>query len=89
MIALSQCPIGLKRSHSRALDPVDVKREHSNSAVSGSRSTTFLPPKDIILDICDFSLFRGLASDLCLCNRRCVHDDGVISNQTIVYRRYL
>ena len=85
MITLSQCLINLKRSHSRAFDPVDVKREHSNFAVSGSCSTTFLPLKDIILNICDFSLFRSLASDLCLCNRCCIHDDGVISNQTIVY----
>lgn len=41
---------------------------------------------DIIPDIFDFSLLRGLASDHCFGNRRCIPDDGVVSNQSIVYR---
>jgi hypothetical protein len=59
---------------------------HTSSVVSGSRSYAFLPPMDIIPDIFDFSLFQGLALDPCLGNRRCVPNDGMISDQSIVYR---
>jgi len=61
---------------------------HSGSAVSGSRSTTFLPPMECTPDFSGFqSLSRSSAGSLSrqpLLRSRTV-DDAAISNQTIVY----
>ena len=61
---------------------------HSGSAVSGSRSTTFLPPMESIPDFSDFQSFSGssvgsLSRQPSLRSRAV--DDAAISNQTIVY----
>jgi len=61
---------------------------HSGSAVSGSRSTTFLPPMESIPDLSDFQSLSGssvgsLSRQPSLRSRAV--DDAAISNQTIVY----
>ena len=61
---------------------------NSSSAVSGSRSTTFLPPMDTMPDLSDFQSLSGssigsLSRQPSLRSRAV--DDGAISNQTIVY----
>ncbi|KAI9513417.1 hypothetical protein F5148DRAFT_4214 [Russula earlei] len=61
---------------------------HSGSGVSGSRSTTFLPPADTIPDLSDFQSLSGssagsLSRQPSLRSRAV--DDAAISNQTITY----
>jgi len=61
---------------------------HSGSAVSGSHSTTFLPPMESIPDFSDFQSLSGsstgsLSCQPLLCSRAV--DDAAISNQTIIY----
>ena len=61
---------------------------HSGSGVSGSRSTTFLPPMDTIPDLSDFQSLSGssagsLSREPSLRSRAV--DDAAIYNQTIVY----
>ncbi|KAH9993287.1 hypothetical protein BJV74DRAFT_884401 [Russula compacta] len=61
---------------------------HSGSGVSGSRSTTFVPPMDTIPDLSDFQSLSGsstgtLSRQPSLRSRAA--DDAAISNQTLVY----
>ena len=61
---------------------------HSGSAMSGSRSTTFLPPMESIPDLSDLRSLSGssagsLSRQPSLRSRAA--DDAAISNQTIVY----
>ena len=61
---------------------------HSGSAVSGSRSTTFLPPMESIPDLSDFQSLSGSSAGSLSRQpslRSHAADDAAISNQTIVY----
>ena len=60
---------------------------HSDSVALGSQSTTFLPSIESIPDIDFQSLSGSSAGFFCLASCHCLHavDDGMISNQTIVY----
>jgi len=72
----SMCTIDLMKSIST----------HSGSVVSGSCSTTSLPPMESIPDLLDFQSLLGSGSVSCqpsLCS--CAVDDAAISNQTIIY----
>lgn len=64
---------------------------NSSSAVSGSRSTTFLPPVDTVPDISNFqSLLGSSTGSLSWQPMLPAHTvDGAISNMTIVYPRDL
>ena len=64
---------------------------NSSSAVSGSRSTTFLPPGDTVPDISNFQSLLGSSTGSLswqpMLRARAV--DGAISNMTVVYPRDL
>jgi len=63
---------------------------HSGSGVSGSCSTTFLPPMDTIPDLSDFQSLSGSSAGS-LSRQPSLHshavDDAAISNQAIIYPR--
>jgi hypothetical protein len=80
----TQSPTGSMRT----IRSVASASTHSGSGVSGSRSTTFLPPMDSIPDLSDFQSLSGssagsLSRQPSLRSRAA--DDAAISNQTIVY----
>ena len=61
---------------------------HSGSVVSGSCSTTSLPPMESIPDLLDFQSLSGSSTGSVSCQPSlcsCAVDDAAISNQTIIY----
>ena len=72
----------------RTIQSMASASTNSSSVVSGSCSTTFLPPMESMLDMFDFQYLSGSSSGS-LSRQLSLHfravDDGAISNQTIIY----